>query len=194
MVKQIAHGRGRARWRWSARRARPRRRWARTRRRAAPARAGRRSWSPSTASRQRTGKVRVALYGGNPRTFLERGQKLRKIDLPVTASGPMRICVAVPQAGRYAVAVRHDVDGNGRSGWSDGGGFSRNPRLSPDQPEAAATSNVAVKVGAGVQAGQRRAELPLRPLDPAGPRLSAWRRSRSSPTRDRPATSRCCRG
>jgi uncharacterized protein (DUF2141 family) len=78
----------------------------------------------------RTGNVRVALYGSDPARFLERGQTIRKIDLPVTRAGPMRICVAVPNAGRYAVAVRHDVDGNGRSSWNDGGGFSRNPRLS----------------------------------------------------------------
>jgi uncharacterized protein (DUF2141 family) len=26
--------------------------------------------------------------------------------------------------------VRHDVDGSGKSGWNDGGGFSRNPRIS----------------------------------------------------------------
>jgi len=80
--------------------------------------------------RTRTGNVRVALYGSNPRSFLARGQTLRKIDLPVSRSGPMQICVAVPNPGRYAVAVRHDVDGNGRSGWSDGGGFSRNPDIS----------------------------------------------------------------
>ena len=41
-----------------------------------------------------------------------------------------QICVAVPGQGRYAVAVRHDSDGNGHSGWSDGGGFSRNPSVS----------------------------------------------------------------
>ena len=43
----------------------------------------------------------------------------------------MRVCIAVPNPGTYAVAVRHDVDGDNASGdWSDGGGFSRNPRLS----------------------------------------------------------------
>ena len=42
----------------------------------------------------------------------------------------MRVCVAVPKAGNYAIAVRHDVDGNGKSGMSDGGGFSRNPNIS----------------------------------------------------------------
>lgn len=81
--------------------------------------------------KERTGNIRVALYGGNPATFLARGQTMRKINLPVSRAGPMRICVAVPAAGRYAIAVRHDVDGdNARGDWSDGGGFSRNPRLS----------------------------------------------------------------
>jgi uncharacterized protein (DUF2141 family) len=46
--------------------------------------------------------------------------------LPVTPAGR---CVSLLRR-RYAIAVRHDQDGNGRSGWSDGGGFSRNPRLS----------------------------------------------------------------
>ena len=98
---------------------------------------------------QRNGNVRVALYGSDPRTFLARGQTIRKIDLPVSRSGPMHICVAVPGPGRYAVAVRHDVDGNGRSGWNDGGGFSRNPRMSLINLRPS-YGNVAINVGQGV--------------------------------------------
>lgn len=78
----------------------------------------------------RTGILRVQLYGSNPSDFLAKGKKLRRIDLPVTGSGAMDVCVAVPQPGRYAVAVRHDVGGDGKSGWDDGGGFSRNPDIS----------------------------------------------------------------
>jgi uncharacterized protein (DUF2141 family) len=79
---------------------------------------------------QRTGNIRVAIYN-SANTFLQRGQTLRKINVPVTPGGPMRVCIAVPQPGTYAVAVRHDVDGdNARGDWSDGGGFSRNPSLS----------------------------------------------------------------
>ena len=96
---------------------------------------------------RRTGNVRVAVYGDNPATFLQRGQILRRVDLPVSAEGAMRICVALPRAGRVAVAVRHDVDGNGRSGWNDGGGFSRNPRLSLTNLRPR-YENVAVQVGA----------------------------------------------
>jgi uncharacterized protein (DUF2141 family) len=79
--------------------------------------------------RERTGNVRVNVYGSNPSRFLARGQYVRQINIPVTGSGPMRICVAVPSAGRYAVAVRHDHDSDGND-WQDGGGFSRNPRVS----------------------------------------------------------------
>ena len=98
---------------------------------------------------QRTGNVRVALYG-NPSTFLERGQTMRKINVPVTAGGPMRVCIAVPRPGRYAIAVRHDVDGdNARGDWSDGGGFSRNPRVSLLHLRPSFDA-VAVNVGQGV--------------------------------------------
>jgi uncharacterized protein (DUF2141 family) len=98
---------------------------------------------------QRTGNVRVALYG-NPSTFLDRGATMRKINLPVTPGGPMRICIAVPRPGRYAIAVRHDVDGdNARGDWSDGGGFSRNPRISLLRLRPSFDA-VAVNVGQGV--------------------------------------------
>lgn len=100
--------------------------------------------------RARTGNIRVAIYGSDPALFLARGRTLRKINVPVTGAGPMRICVALPGPGRYAVAVRHDVNGNNARGdWSDGAGFSRNPRLSlvnlrPNY------NNVAINVGRGV--------------------------------------------
>jgi len=100
--------------------------------------------------RQRTGNIRVAIYGSDPRQFLARGQTLRKINVPVTGAGPMRICVALPGPGRYAVAVRHDVNGNNARGdWSDGAGFSRNPRISLTnlRPNY---NNVAINVGRGV--------------------------------------------
>lgn len=82
-----------------------------------------------TGFKVRAGKIRVQLYGDNAADFLKTGKKMRRIDLPVTATGPMRVCVAVPKSGNYAIAVRHDVQGNG-SDWNDGGGFSRNPKLS----------------------------------------------------------------
>jgi len=80
--------------------------------------------------KKRTGKLRVQIYGSNPDEFLAKGKWQKRVDLPVAESGPMEVCVGLPEAGNYAVAVRHDLDGNGKSGWSDGGGFSRNPKIS----------------------------------------------------------------
>jgi len=98
--------------------------------------------------RARTGNIRVALYN-NAATFLERGHTLRKIDVPVPRGGAMRICIAPPGPGRYAVAVRHDLDGNGRSGWNDGAGFSRNPDISLARLRPR-FDNVAIAAGRGV--------------------------------------------
>lgn len=99
--------------------------------------------------RRRTGNIRVALYGSDPRKFLQNGQTLRKVDVPVTSGGNMSVCIATDGPGRYAVAVRHDLDGNGRSGWNDGGGFSRNPRLSLTNLRPR-YENVAIQAGNGV--------------------------------------------
>lgn len=98
--------------------------------------------------KSRSGILRVQVYGGNPADFLAKGRKLKRIDVPVTRSGAMNICVALPRAGNYAIAVRHDVDGNGKSGWNDGGGFSRNPDISLTnlKPKYA---NVVIGVGDG---------------------------------------------
>ena len=99
--------------------------------------------------RARSGNLRVNVYGGDPASFLVRGEYVRQINLAVTRAGAMPVCVSLPGAGRYAVAVRHDVDSDGND-WSDGGGFSRNPtltlaRMRPDY------ESVALNVGRGVQ-------------------------------------------
>src|SRR3546814_18237564 len=77
--------------------------------------------------KSRTGNVRIQLYANNPGTFLEKGKWLERIQVPVTGNGPMNVCVPVPKPGNYAVYVRHDRNGNGKSDRSDGGGFSGNP-------------------------------------------------------------------
>jgi uncharacterized protein (DUF2141 family) len=98
--------------------------------------------------KSRTGSVRVQIYNGS--NFLVKGQRVRRIDLPVTATA-MPVCVALPGPGTYAVAVRHDVNGNSQSGdWSDGGGFSRNPKLSLLRLKPT-FNQVSVPVGQGVK-------------------------------------------
>lgn len=78
-----------------------------------------------------TGQVRVQTYPATKAAWLNKGQWINRIDIPVKPSGgAMRFCVPVPQAGQYGIAVRHDRDGNGKTDISrDGGGFSNNPSL-----------------------------------------------------------------
>lgn len=101
--------------------------------------------------KDRGGTLRVQLYGNNPDDFLAKGKKLKRIDLPVTASGDMNVCVDLPGYGEYAIAVRHDRDGNRKSGWNDGGGFSGNPNISltnlkPDYEDASFSARQGVTV------------------------------------------------
>jgi uncharacterized protein (DUF2141 family) len=98
----------------------------------------------------RAGKLRIQLYNDNPADYLVRGKKLKRIDLPVTRSGAMNVCVAVPKPGKYAIAVRHDADNNGKTNWNDGGGFSNNPKLSILKLKPPLRST-AVTVGSGIR-------------------------------------------
>lgn len=76
-----------------------------------------------------TGNVRVQLYRGIESDWLESGRWLYRIEIPARA-GAMSFCLPVPEAGPYAVAVRHDVNGNGDTDLtSDGGAMSNNPSI-----------------------------------------------------------------
>lgn len=102
----------------------------------------------------RTGTVRVQIFAANPKTYLERRQWLERVDVPVAKSGAMRICLPVEKPGSYVVSVRHDINGNGKSDRSDGGGLSGNPDMKltdfifKRKPPLAATS---VAVGANTR-------------------------------------------
>ena len=73
------------------------------------------------------GTLSVKLYRSDSR-FLEKGAYLRKVEVPVTRSGAIDVCVPVPASGRYALSVRHEI--GAEKSRSDGGGFSGNPKLS----------------------------------------------------------------
>lgn len=77
----------------------------------------------------RRGTVRVRLFGPPVSSYFDKARALRRIELPVPATGPVAICVPVPAPGLYAVDVRHDVNGNGKTDRSDGGGASGDPHL-----------------------------------------------------------------
>jgi uncharacterized protein (DUF2141 family) len=78
----------------------------------------------------RTGIVRIQSYGGDPKHYFDKGTYIERVDVPVAPNGPIEVCMIVPRAGNYAISVRHDVDGSGSTGTSDGGGFSGNPSVS----------------------------------------------------------------
>lgn len=99
-----------------------------------------------------TGTVTVKLYPSGSK-FLEKGGYVRKVEVPVTRTGPIDICVPVPSSGRYAIAVRHEV--RGEKSRADGGGFSGNPKLSlidvalkrkPDQDDVSFQVNGSTRV------------------------------------------------
>ncbi len=76
-----------------------------------------------------SGKVRVQAYRGTAADWLQKGRWLSRIEVPAKA-GTMTFCVPVPAAGRYAIAVRHDVNGNGGTDIrTDGGAMSNNPSI-----------------------------------------------------------------
>jgi uncharacterized protein (DUF2141 family) len=94
----------------------------------------------------RTGTLRVQIYAANAKTYLEKKQWLERVEVPVAKSGAMRVCLPVSKPGNYVVSVRHDLNGNGKSDRSDGGGLSGNPDMALSdfifkrKPKLAATS------------------------------------------------------
>lgn len=98
--------------------------------------------------RAATGYIKVYLYGDDPAAFLEHGRSISSIEIPVRSNAPIRLCLPAPRPGRYAVSVRHDVDGNReRMDFDDGAGFSNNPRLSMLNPKPS-LRRVLVPIGA----------------------------------------------
>lgn len=94
------------------------------------------------------GMVRAQLYGPDPADFLAKGKWTARIEKRRDTQAVTRFCFPVAAPGRYAIAVRHDANDNGRSDWNDGGGFSRNPRLSLTRMKPP-FADVAVEVGHG---------------------------------------------
>ncbi len=91
------------------------------------------------------GTVKVVLYGPNPQDFLVKGKKVDKEREPAQ-EGSMTLCVAAPDAGKYAVVVYHDENDNHKfdRNWiglpMEGFGVSNNPtfHLAPPNFEESA--------------------------------------------------------
>jgi uncharacterized protein (DUF2141 family) len=110
-----------------------------------------------TGFKDRSGKIRVQLYPDNDKDFLRSGKKLtaegkvfRRVEAPTPAEGDAAICVKLPGAGRYAMAVLHDRNADGKLNvFSDGFGFPNNPKVRLGTPDV---DKVAFQAGTGVTA------------------------------------------
>lgn len=98
--------------------------------------------------KDREGLIRVSTYQATSADWLVSGRYLRRIDVAVPASGDADVCVALPGAGRYGVAVLHDRNGDHHANiFKDGGGFSNNPKLGWSKPDV---GKVAFAAGTGL--------------------------------------------
>jgi uncharacterized protein (DUF2141 family) len=79
--------------------------------------------------KQASGKIRAQVYNGTSADWLESGKWLNRVELPARR-GRMTVCLPVPKSGNYAIAVRHDVNGNDETDIrTDGGAMSNNPSI-----------------------------------------------------------------
>lgn len=75
------------------------------------------------------GKLRVQAYRGTKEDWLQKGRWLTRIEVPAR-KGSATICMPLPGPGVYAIAARHDKNGNGKTDLTqDGGGMSNNPSI-----------------------------------------------------------------
>jgi len=98
--------------------------------------------------KDREGQLRIQDYTGKDDEYLATGKFLRRHDLPMTPAGDMAVCLTLPGPGRYVIVALHDRDTNGKlSVWSDGIGFTNNPRLHLAKPSP---NETLVDFGTGV--------------------------------------------
>jgi uncharacterized protein (DUF2141 family) len=97
-----------------------------------------------------TGKIRVQNYPATKAAWLAKGQWLHRMEARASAGG-LNFCIPLSASGRYAVAVRHDKNSNGKTDISsDGGGFSNNPSINVLNLGKPAVTKVAFSAGPGV--------------------------------------------
>ncbi len=96
------------------------------------------------------GTIRAQVYNGTSADWLESGRWLNRIEMPARR-GRMTVCLPVPSSGSYAIAVRHDVNGNGSTDIrTDGGAMSRNPSINIFNLGKPGVDETRFNVGGGV--------------------------------------------
>lgn len=94
--------------------------------------------------RNSKGLITAVLYDDNPKTFLKNGARLDRIRVDARES-ETELCLNAPAAGRYAVALYHDENGNKEFDTdflgipTEGYGFSQNPGFRFGKPDVEET-------------------------------------------------------
>lgn len=97
------------------------------------------------------GLLRIQSYRATSAEWLQKGKWLSRIEVPAHA-GVMTVCMPVPAAGIYGIAIRHDLNGNGETDiMSDGGGMSNNPSINVFNLGKPSYTKVGVAVDDGVR-------------------------------------------
>ena len=113
--------------------------------------AGSAVWVNITGIKPGGGTMRIQSYRATKDDGLESGRWLNRIELPARA-GSMRVCMPLPASGHYGIAVRHDVNNNGKTDLStDGGAMSNNPSLNIWNLGKPSYKKVGFDVGRGVE-------------------------------------------
>ena len=105
----------------------------------------------ATGLKDRSGLLRAELYPANEDDFLAddnllimAGKTFRRVEVPVSPTGPAQLCIRVPGPGAYSLSLLHDRDGNRKFGLSqDGIGFPGDPKIGLSKPKAAKARVVA---------------------------------------------------
>ncbi|UTW56614.1 DUF2141 domain-containing protein [Kordiimonas sp. SCSIO 12610] len=81
------------------------------------------------------GNLRAQLYTDKEEDFLEKGKKLVRVEVPVSADA-QSVCVPLPSTGNFSLVILHDKNANGKADFfSEGFGFSNNPKLRFGPPD-----------------------------------------------------------
>jgi len=97
------------------------------------------------------GKMRVQSYRATADEWLKKGKWLNRIEAPAK-EGTMTFCMPVPGAGEYAIAIRHDINGNNDTEITkDGGGMSNNPAITIFNLGKPSVKKTAISVGDSVK-------------------------------------------
>lgn len=104
-----------------------------------------------TDIKQSSGRLRVQSYRATKEDWLAKGRWINRMESPAKA-GSMTFCVPLPGPGTYAIAVRHDIDGNGKTDiFKDGGAMSNNPSINIFNLGKPSYTKVGFTVGSGVE-------------------------------------------